>query len=55
MEKHDDTTGLVYLRARQYDPEVGRLVSADPVIEALSRPQTLNRYAYVSDNPFWSA
>jgi len=26
MEKHDDPTGLVYLRARQYDPEIGRFV-----------------------------
>ena len=29
-EKHDDPTGLVYLRARQYDPEIGRFVSEDP-------------------------
>jgi RHS repeat-associated protein len=50
-EKHDDPTGLVYLRARQYDPEIGRFVSADPVLGSLSRPQTLNRYAYVSNNP----
>jgi len=28
MEKHDDPTGLVYLWARQYDPEIGRFVSA---------------------------
>jgi len=26
-ERHDDPTGLVYLRARQYDPEIGRLVA----------------------------
>jgi RHS repeat-associated protein len=51
MEKHDDPTGLVYLRARQYDPEVGRFVSADPVLGSLSRPQTQNRYAYVANNP----
>jgi RHS repeat-associated protein len=50
-ERHDDPTGLVYLRARQYDPDVGRFVSADPVLGSLSRPQTLNRYTYVSNNP----
>jgi len=50
-EKHDDPTGLVYLRARQYDPDLGRFVSADPVLGALGMPQTLNRYAYVVNNP----
>jgi len=28
-EKHDDPTGLVYLRARQYDPEVERCVPVE--------------------------
>jgi len=50
-EKHDDPTGLVYLRARQYDPDVGRFVSADPVLGSLGMPQTLNRYPYVVNNP----
>jgi RHS repeat-associated protein len=50
-ERHDDPTGLVYLRARQYDPDLGRFVSLDLVIGSLSRPQTLNRYAYVVNNP----
>lgn len=27
-EKHDDKTGLVYLRACQYEPEIGRFASA---------------------------
>jgi RHS repeat-associated protein len=42
-ERHDDPTGLVYLRARQYDPDLGRFVSLDPVLGSLSAPQTLNR------------
>ncbi len=50
-EKNDDPTGLVYLRARQYDPEIGRFVSADPLLGQLHWPQTLNRYAYVANNP----
>jgi RHS repeat-associated protein len=50
-EKHDNPTGLVYLRARQYDPDVGRFVSADPVLGSLSTPQTQNRYVYVANNP----
>ena len=50
-EKHDDPTGLVYLRARQYDPEIGRFVSADPVLGGLADPQSQNRYVYVTNNP----
>ena len=46
-----DGTGLYYLRARYYDPAVGRFVSQDPVLGALSVPQTHNRYAYVVNNP----
>lgn len=51
MEKHDDPTGVVYLRARQYPPDIGRFVSADPVLGSLGMPRTLNRYAYVVNNP----
>lgn len=50
-ERHDDSTGLLYLRAREYDPDLGRFVSADPVLGSLSKPQTQNRYAYVINNP----
>ncbi len=51
MEKHDDPTGLVYLRARQYDPDIGRFVSADSILGSGEDPQSHNRYAYVGDNP----
>ncbi len=50
-ENHDDKTGLVTLRARQYDPEIGRFASADPVLGSPGEPQTLNRYAYVLPTP----
>ena len=50
-ERHDDPTGLVYLRARQYDPDLGRFVSTDPVLGSVSRPQTQDRYTYVANNP----
>jgi len=42
-EKHDDPTGFVYLRARQYDPDLGRFVSADPVLGSLPAPRLWNR------------
>lgn len=50
-ERQDAPTSLIYLRARQYDPDLGRFVSADPVLGALPYPQTLNRYGYVINNP----
>jgi hypothetical protein len=42
---------LLYLRARYYQPEVGRFITRDPWTGKLSRPVTLNRYAYVRSNP----
>jgi RHS repeat-associated protein len=43
----DATTGLVYDRARWYDPSTGRYLTPDP-LGAASGP---NRYAYAGDNP----
>jgi RHS repeat-associated protein len=50
-ERNDTESGLVYLRARQYDPRTGRFTSLDPVFGSLSRPQIHDRYAYVANNP----
>ncbi|MFJ9907924.1 GH-E family nuclease [Streptomyces sp. NPDC101152] len=46
----DTTTGLTDVGAREYDPNLGRFVSLDPVFEATS-PQEFNGYAYAGDNP----
>jgi RHS repeat-associated protein len=46
-----DPTGLVYLGARYYEPELGRFLSLDPVLGSLSSPQTTNRYVYCANNP----
>ncbi|MEV8532953.1 ricin-type beta-trefoil lectin domain protein [Streptomyces sp. NPDC051211] len=46
----DDTTGLTYLGARQYDPVAGRFLNADPVIDP-NDPQQWNGYAYSGSNP----
>jgi RHS repeat-associated protein len=43
----DAETGLLYLRARYYDPAVGRFVSEDPQRFAAG----LNFYSYVGNNP----
>lgn len=46
-----DGTGLIYMRARYYDPEVGRFITADPMPGRPDLPQTLNPYAYAHNNP----
>ncbi|WP_405061306.1 RHS repeat-associated core domain-containing protein [Kribbella sp. NBC_01505] len=46
----DDSTGLVHLGAREYDPTTGRFVSVDPVIDGTD-PQQLNGYAYANNSP----
>lgn len=42
----DPVTGLVHLRARDYDPETGQFVSVDPALDDTRQP-----YAYASNNP----
>ena len=46
-----DGTGLYDYGARQYDPVLGRFISADTLVPDPSTPQALNRYAYVLNNP----
>lgn len=46
----DETTGLYHLRARQYDPSLGRFLSFDPLSPALTTPY-ISAYAYVNNGP----
>lgn len=41
----------MFLRARYYDPVVGRFLSRDPWEGDLFHPQTLNGWSYVENNP----
>jgi len=43
---YTDTTGLLYLVDRYYNPGIGQFLSLDPKIS-----QTLSPYAYANDNP----
>ncbi len=47
---NDESTGLVHLGAREYDPSSGRFISIDPVMN-LANPQHINGYTYGNNNP----
>ncbi|UZK52786.1 polymorphic toxin-type HINT domain-containing protein [Streptomyces drozdowiczii] len=44
------TTGLTHLGAREYDADLGRFISVDPVLD-LTDPQQMNGYTYSNNNP----
>ena len=46
-----DTTGLVHLRARQYNPTIGRFTTVDPVQPGAQGTTGYNLYTYVANNP----
>ncbi|WP_407639021.1 RHS repeat-associated core domain-containing protein [Actinacidiphila yeochonensis] len=46
----DPDSGLTYIDAREYDPNTGRFISVDPILDT-SDPQSLNGYAYADNNP----
>ena len=46
-----DTTGLVHLRARQYNPSVGRFTTVDPVQPGAPGTTGYNLYTYAANNP----
>jgi RHS repeat-associated protein len=51
-EQTDDEIGLIYLRARYYDPQLGRFITKDPRAGHEDVTQSLNRYVYARNNPF---
>jgi RHS repeat-associated protein len=46
-----DPTRLVFLRARYYNPSIGRFLTADSVVPDPLSSRGWNRYAYVENNP----
>jgi RHS repeat-associated protein len=50
-EQTDDEIGLIYLRARYYDPSLGRFISRDPWPALADATPGLNRYVYAANNP----
>ena len=43
--------GLIYLRARHYQPSLGRFLQRDAFPGVLTQSQSLNRYPYAENNP----
>ena len=47
----DDSTGLVYMNARFYDPSTGRFLSQDTYFGSAYQPWTQHLYSYCGNNP----
>jgi uncharacterized protein RhaS with RHS repeats len=43
--------GTIYLRARSYDPSIGRFISRDSFTGKIEDPLSLNLYTYCHNNP----
>jgi len=53
-QEADAETGLMYYKARYYDPMVGMFVSADSFVDSMqpvNSPRQFNKYAYANNNP----
>ncbi|MDJ0836543.1 MAG: RHS repeat-associated core domain-containing protein [Acidobacteriota bacterium] len=50
-EQYDEGLGLTYLRARYYNPEVGRFHTMDSWPGDTTNPITLNKYLYANADP----
>jgi len=49
--EHIEEVGLIHMNGRVYDQELGRFISADPVIQSPFTTNSFNRYSYVVNNP----
>jgi RHS repeat-associated protein len=50
-QEYDTEFELYNYNARLYDPVLGRFITADTIVPDWTNPQSLNRYAYVLNNP----
>jgi RHS repeat-associated protein len=50
-EQQDPETGLIYLRARYYDPSLGRFITRDTFPAEGTLTQGIHRYVYTGNNP----
>jgi RHS repeat-associated protein len=48
---YDQSSGLIYMQQRYYDPMIGRFLSTDPAaVDGMGF--NFNRYAYAANNPY---
>jgi RHS repeat-associated protein len=50
-ELYDPNAGFYYLRARYYDPEIGRFINRDTYVGSPWEPQSLHKYTYTNNDP----
>ncbi len=50
-EYYDDEIDMIYLRARYYNPQIGRFTSLDIEEGEIAIPLDMNRYVYCRNNP----
>lgn len=50
-EQYDPELSAYYLRARYYQPRIGRFLTTDPIEGFVIEPITLHRYVYGNANP----
>ena len=48
----DSVTGLSYMQQRYMDPQLGILLSVDPVTAYQKPVEQFNRYRYANGNPY---
>lgn len=46
-----DEVGIIHMNGRIYDPRLARFLQADPILQAPTSTQNLNRYSYTLNNP----
>ena len=46
-----DHASIIHMGGRIYDPDLGRFIQADPIVQDPRDAQSLNRYSYVYNNP----
>jgi RHS repeat-associated protein len=49
--EHLGELDLIHMNGRVQDPQLGRFLSPDPLVQASDHSQSLNRYSYVWNNP----
>ena len=50
-EPWESNVGLLYLRARYYNPYLNRFISPDTIVPDYAFPPSIHKYAYVHNNP----